>query len=421
MNIQVTATGSNIIPSNRKHASKDNTYQPTDMGPYFVFVEGENGNVGKLHPMALGRMLFKESNNLRHEIVNISGIGRNRYKIETKTGQSANRLRLQDTFRQKNMEAYIPSFLTTRRGVIRDVDIALSNQEILAEIKSEFLVIDVRRFTKKVIENGVMKIFPTPKCVVTFKSQQLPQYVYLCGMRCPVAPYVQSVLQCHNCLRYFHLSSQCRSNARCAKCMGAHETSQCSHTGEPKCLHCRGNHTATDHCCPVYQQHMETKRREAYSVSYTTDAWSLRPSFAQVTADVPTTQVLSTGDWPKLYEKPVAMNMTEKRLQQGPKHAFMSVPAPKSYKNKPLTRSPYKQGYSDMLYEFHGPQNPIQNNPYPPTPLAASHTNREDAINNFCASILQIFLSLKNDTDMVTTQALIRNAVEDFFKTDNGL
>lgn len=73
------------------------------------------------------------------------------------------------------------------------------------------------------------------------------------------------IIQCRRCQRLFHSASNCHLPYRCVKCVTSHEPGQCiSNTNpnkfKPKCVNCKGNHTANDvKNCPYLQKALERK------------------------------------------------------------------------------------------------------------------------------------------------------------------
>lgn len=65
---------------------------------------------------------------------------------------------------------------------------------------------------------------------------------------CPASP-----LQCLSCCGFGHRAALCpeKSSPRCRNCgAGGHQLWQC--TAKPKCINCKGSHSASDSRCPVY-------------------------------------------------------------------------------------------------------------------------------------------------------------------------
>ncbi|KAL7673213.1 hypothetical protein ACOME3_008081, partial [Neoechinorhynchus agilis] len=63
----------------------------------------------------------------------------------------------------------------------------------------------------------------------------------------PICDYV--LTQCSNCCKWGHTSFQCASQAKCMRCGGPHNTTNCSTLCSVKCANCLGNHEACRRTC----------------------------------------------------------------------------------------------------------------------------------------------------------------------------
>uniref|UniRef100_T1HW28 Uncharacterized protein n=1 Tax=Rhodnius prolixus TaxID=13249 RepID=T1HW28_RHOPR len=172
-----------------KNALK-NRYKVGDKGPYIVNLEGNKGNLGKVHRMAIGKWLLKSSMTCKDDILNIEVTGKNRMKIETNSAQAANELLKLEILKEREISAYIPNFRIHCTGVIRDVDIDLEEEEILLELVAPVKPTNIRRLTRKILNGSKEIIKKILVCIVTFDSQSLPQFVSLYGVRCRVEAYI---------------------------------------------------------------------------------------------------------------------------------------------------------------------------------------------------------------------------------------
>uniref|UniRef100_A0A8D9BRC1 Uncharacterized protein n=1 Tax=Cacopsylla melanoneura TaxID=428564 RepID=A0A8D9BRC1_9HEMI len=248
-------------------------FEPTDEGPFIVFVENSSNEVGggieRMHPMALGNLFKKLHPEIQDKLERTYKNGKNRIKFIMKDRNSANTLALSPKMKENNLLCYIPRFLVTKQAVIRGVLKDLSETEILNDCEVPFhqrnkiKVIAVRRFNRKVNNEYV----PTETIQLTFRTQELPEYVTLHYYRCKVEPFIPKVLQCQKCLRYGHSIRYCKSvKSRCNMCgEEAHETQDCNKSPPPTCVHCKGEHKSfTDNSktseCPEYKKQVEIKK-----------------------------------------------------------------------------------------------------------------------------------------------------------------
>lgn len=221
---------------------KINKYSLSDPGPFRVFLESTDDNIKRLHPMKVGKIIFTSLPRYKHLINDISSVGLKKVKIEMNSFEAANNFVMEKSLISYNLSAYIPLFYTTKSGIVRDIPVEISEEELRNDIRCEFPILDIFRFNKKgnkEIKISVIKI--------TFQTQVLPQYIKLHGVRAPVIPFIPTTIICHRCLRYGHKYENCRSTKpRCAFCKDNHETDECMSRGEPECVYCGKGHKTTD-------------------------------------------------------------------------------------------------------------------------------------------------------------------------------
>jgi hypothetical protein len=212
-----------------------NNYRDYHQGPYFVHISSTN-SVGRQHPLKLGKLLF--TNNIQG-IEDFQPIGRNLVKVTFRTGKDANEFLKNPLLTKHNWQGYIPNYQVTRKGVIRDVEPNMPEEEILTHLKSTLPVVHVRRIYKTIRlgenarnangipqakhtstnselnsatdktnpQNNLTKV-PTSTVVVTFDGNILPQSCKLYFYHLPVHTYIPQVKQCTNCQHYGHFRKQ---------------------------------------------------------------------------------------------------------------------------------------------------------------------------------------------------------------------
>ncbi|XP_026482077.1 uncharacterized protein LOC113389234 [Ctenocephalides felis] len=247
-----------------KHNDKENEMMPDnyeqdkvrydsyDKGPYIIYVESYNKNIGRLHPMALGKKIHDAWPNMKTNLEEIGVIGKNKVKLILSNGVTANRLLDGDFFKSNNLRAYIPKYLTVRTGIIFDVDSELSEEEIVDVIESEYPIVGVKCIRSKKENHKTYK----SQCVkLTFKGTKLPEKVAIHSVKCPVTPFVKKVIQCHKCWRFGHVRDQCRGEVRCPKCAENHALQDCINTDDLRCCLCFGKHAAYNRECPIFMKY----------------------------------------------------------------------------------------------------------------------------------------------------------------------
>lgn len=337
-----------------------NKYKITDNGPYFVIVENKLSN--KLHPMYVGKILY--NSNFQHkDKINIKDVGKCRVKIETNNSIIANSLVELNLLNNNELEAYIPDYNMHRQGVVRNIDTSLSDNEIINDTLSDAKIVGVRRLTRKINNNGISEIIKLQTCVLKFEGQNLPQYVYIFGTRCEVNPYVPPVVQCYNCLRYGHMSRQCKSDTRCTKCNEPHNVNECPQT-TPKCLYCKGDHYSTYRKCPEYMKQNNIKKiMTLNNLTYLEAKKTLNVSYANITNNRP--DITSHKDFPTIsnYENPNTSLPSTSNHNPVRKHInFTQKIAPRPQINTP--RNTFNHQHTQ--HQINLPVNPIGQNPYTP-------------------------------------------------------
>ncbi|KAL7290459.1 hypothetical protein TKK_0016147 [Trichogramma kaykai] len=103
---------------------------------------------------------------------------------------------------EHGLEAFVPGFRKTRKGIVKGIDVEFNDVELLEGIKCpEFTkVVEVRRINRKEKvmpnasntneeENTQVKWIPTKSVVLSFEGQTLPDYISVWGVRVKVEPY----------------------------------------------------------------------------------------------------------------------------------------------------------------------------------------------------------------------------------------
>lgn len=176
-----------------------------------------------------------------------------------------------------NLIGFIPPFRTSRKGIVRNVPLDLTNESILESANSPITIIAVNRLTRKVarnqtkgknIDNNSTEYTLSYTITVTFEGQKIPKYITLFHVSYPVSPYISRVTLCHSCLRYGHIKDLCKSQPRCAHCGDkGHSFSKehCPRSQEPpRCVNCKGAHRADSFSCPEYAIQREIREYAAY-------------------------------------------------------------------------------------------------------------------------------------------------------------
>lgn len=144
-------------------------------------------------------------------------------------------------------------------GIIKDIDLNLSNEELTESITSDTEITSVKRLQRR-NQDGSGWI-DSESVRLCFKGSSLPQHVYIWEMRVKVEQYTFPVTQCSRCWRFGHTVKLCPSNKIiCPKCGQYHANCEAQ---TYKCANCSGNHMALAKSCPVFLR--EKRLREIMS------------------------------------------------------------------------------------------------------------------------------------------------------------
>lgn len=195
-------------------------------------------------PIAMAKLLRSE---------NMKDVLRIKYKspykvlIQFQRKEDALKLIECQTFKEKGLRSQLLQDLSISYGIVKGVDLELSETELMSILESKEEIMSVRRL-KRMESEG--KWVDCESVRIAFKSGVLPEYVYVYGCRFAVEAYVFPVTQCSGCWQFGHVLKFCPSKKiLCPKCGGNHEN--CS-IKDFKCLNCKGNHFVLDKRCPLF-------------------------------------------------------------------------------------------------------------------------------------------------------------------------
>ncbi|KAK9503957.1 hypothetical protein O3M35_010407 [Rhynocoris fuscipes] len=253
-------------------------YAKEDPVPFQILIENSNkdkNGIARIHPMALGKLLSVNHPDISLNIIEIKKLGRNRLRVEMNNAISANKLLNSEILKEKGFNTHIPRYLLQRRGIIRGVDVALTEDEIKEAIvfpNRAMELLEIKRLNRKTLNVSTAEVVytPTQSVLMVIRGQMLPNYVYIHYVRCEVNQYVQNVVQCKQCLRYGHYKDQCKGAVRCSKCGEPHELSVCK-SEETRCVNCGDpTHVSTNQAiCPSFKKEKKIKELMAFNnISY---------------------------------------------------------------------------------------------------------------------------------------------------------
>lgn len=132
-------------------------------------------------------------------------------------------------------------------GLVRGVDLEMSEEDILAAFECSVDIVSVRRLMRMSSDGQWVASETVRLC---FKDSTCPEYLFAYGCRFPIEKYVFPVTQCSNCWRFGHPRKFCpRTKPFCPKCGEDHTNCE---TETFRCVNCKGRHMALDKKCPHF-------------------------------------------------------------------------------------------------------------------------------------------------------------------------
>ena len=227
-------------------------YEKWHMGPFHVYLVKLSELKEKYFSQLDISMLIRRCNVQGVEEVIRSS--RNAWEILFKSRDDANKLVHNQEIVNNNFKAFIPKRKVIQKGIIRGVPKNLSTDDFivnLCEDNPKVCAMSARRLKRKVKVEGKNTWVDTSSVVVDFKSQSLPEKLYLWNVRVEVSPFVANTPICYNCGKLDHIKVNCKVPAKCLKCGKDKHTQGNEDKCEEKecCLNCKGpHHTLSNHC-----------------------------------------------------------------------------------------------------------------------------------------------------------------------------
>ena len=152
------------------------------------------------------------------------------------------------------IKAHVPGMAAKLRGVITNVPLEMSMEEVKEEIKGGKVVEAKRLQTNK---SGVKQ---NSLSVLLVFDKLMPAEIHIGWINYKVREYIPQPLRCFKCQRMGHTAQQCKWRLRCAKCGGEHEYGKCDKDAKIKCCNCGGEHSEAFAGCVVQRQAKEVQR-----------------------------------------------------------------------------------------------------------------------------------------------------------------
>lgn len=206
---------------------------------------------------ALAR-LFKEKG--IEDITKVKYLNNYRVRIDCKNELSATKLQTCKDFIDMDWRFSRPDFKSYSYGVIKDVDLDLTDEELKSCLTcpETFELVSLKRLQRRNSNDSPEDLWVMSEAVrLCFKGDMLPAYVYADGLRIKVEPFVFPVSQCSRCWKFGHTARVCPSKKiLCPKCGSNHPNCD---TQNFKCLNCDGPHMALSKTCPAFLKEKNLK------------------------------------------------------------------------------------------------------------------------------------------------------------------
>lgn len=191
------------------------------------------------------------------DILRVKYINPYKLKIEASTEECEGKLLDCQEFQEKGWRVYSVKEVNVSYGIIRNVDLELSDEDALNVIKcpNNTQILSLKRLKRR-DEEG--KFVPSEVAQIGFSGSHLPAFIYVDCLRVKVEPFVFPVTQCSNCWKFGHSKARCTSKTpTCPKCTRDHINCEATIF---KCVNCRGDHMALNRNCPAFSR--EKRLRE---------------------------------------------------------------------------------------------------------------------------------------------------------------
>jgi len=214
---------------------------------------------GHFHPVQMTKAIEKEMGKIKYAKL----LNNRRMLISAVNKKQQEMILKMSNLGGGNIKVHVPGMVAKIRGVISNVPLEMSVEDVKREIRGG-KVLEVKRLQTN--KDGVKS---DSLSVLLVFEKSLPGEVQMGWINYKVREYIPQPLRCFKCQRIGHVAQQCKWRQRCAKCGGDHEYGKCSKDTKLKCCNCGGEHSAAYAGCVVQKQAKEVQRYKVVNkVSY---------------------------------------------------------------------------------------------------------------------------------------------------------
>lgn len=212
-----------------------------------------------LHPLKLTKAIEKEMGKIKFA----KYLSNRRLLIFAKNKPQRDKFLNTETLNGERINVHIPGNAAKLKGVIYDVPLTMTMEEIIQEVKGGKVIKATRL---QMTRNGIKK--DSLSVLIEFESV-MPKKIRMGYLSYDVRQYIPAPMRCFKCQRMGHTAGQCKGKLRCARCGGGHEYGKCDKDAKIKCCNCGGEHSAAFGGCPIQKQAREVQKYKIINqVSY---------------------------------------------------------------------------------------------------------------------------------------------------------
>ncbi|KAI2655997.1 Nucleic-acid-binding protein from mobile element jockey [Labeo rohita] len=244
-----SALGLEMGDVNKKRAAKKNGRDEDEQAEWKVLITFKKEGV-HFHPLKLTKAIEKEMGKIKFA----KFLSNRRLLIFAKDKLQREKFLQAETLNGEQINAHNPGNAAKMKGVIYDVPLTMTMDEIMQEVKGGKVLKATRlQMHRRGVKSDSFSV------LLEFEKS-MPKKIRMGYLSYDVREYIPAPLRCFKCQRMGHTAGQCKGKPRCARCGGEHEYGKCGKDAKIKCCNCGGEHSAAFGGCPVQRQAREIQK-----------------------------------------------------------------------------------------------------------------------------------------------------------------